>query len=148
MASLKSKRVQGSRQVCQPHKSARAVLKNSQEDHQIYQKICMIEEGTFGIGRLIGNTREEDGGARNRSLKTNHARAPCYSLEYSDGVCSQVQTMRCHFIGSSFWLSHTVILCPSYNFTICWWTSVPEKIQSDYPGRVTTKGPYSHLEAG
>lgn len=39
----------------------------------------MIEEGTYGIERLKGNTQEEeDGGTKNRSLKTNHARPPCY----------------------------------------------------------------------
>lgn len=43
------------------------------------QKICMTEEGNYGTERLKGNTQEEeDGGPRNRSLNTNHARSPCY----------------------------------------------------------------------
>lgn len=64
------------RSVRQPPTTARAVLENIQEDHQNFQKICMAEEGTYGIETLKGNTQEEDGGARSRNLKINHTRPP------------------------------------------------------------------------
>lgn len=42
--------------------SAGAILPNIQEGQQTYQKICMTEQGTFGVKLLKDSIQEEDTG--------------------------------------------------------------------------------------
>lgn len=49
--------------------SAGAILPNIQEGQQTYQKICMTEQGTFGVKLLKDSIQEEDTGTRYRNLK-------------------------------------------------------------------------------